>query len=127
GRGRHGGVCDGLAGPRMDQGNLAVGADDATVVPLPAAGADKLVWHFERMMLPNPPTVPFRHSGVTRHRRCAERRGAPPPIETGVPTQPAASARSAPARSRAELGGEQRVASPPLRGALAPIETGGAT
>ena len=63
--GRRGRVCDGLAGPRIDQGNLAGGADGATVIPLPAAGADKLVRHFERMMLPNPPAVSLRHSGVT--------------------------------------------------------------
>lgn len=73
--GRCGGVRDGVAGPRVDQGDLAVGADGAPVVPLPAAGADKLVWHVERMMLPNPPTVPLRHSGVTPRRGGSRRAG----------------------------------------------------
>jgi hypothetical protein len=74
--GRCGRVCDGVAGPRIDQRDLAVGADGAPVVPLPALDADKLIWHFERMMLPNPPTVPFRHSGVTRRHGSAELRGS---------------------------------------------------
>jgi hypothetical protein len=95
--GRCGGVCDGVAGTRMDQGDLAVGADGAPVVPLPALGADKLIWHFDRMMLPNPPTAPFRHSGVTRRHGSAELRvsgvappplGARPPFETGSPRSP---------------------------------------
>jgi hypothetical protein len=74
---------------------------------------------------PQPPDRPvssLRRNATSWKRRIAGERGGSstiggtPPFRDGVSTQPAASARSAPARSRAELGGEQRVAPPPLQG-----------